>query len=353
MQTLKWRSPDADGFTLIECLVVIAIIGLMAAITTTVVQSSRETARQAQCQNNLRQLGTALNTHVSKNSSYPSGFVPDTQANGNTYLAAGPLSVHYQLLPSLEQSTIFNNMNVIPHLRTSTALETEFNYPAMRPANRTAVNSRVGVFLCPSDSIMDANFKAGCSYRACIGAEVYPFDMSGHVTGGGAFPGFIGILPAQVSDGLSHTIAMSERLCGSKTFTSRFRDVWFSGINSVTPYPATSRVFELCTTLDGNGFDWFAESGFSWAPASLNTTLYNNVQVPNPLTADCSADNGSDLGTHDSSGGLVTARSNHSGIVNTLLMDGSVRATKNTVRRAVWRSLATRGGGEIITAEEL
>ncbi len=59
------QPPGVSAFTLIELLTVIAIIGILAAILIPVVSAVRDSARSAQCQSNLRQIGTAVHAYMS------------------------------------------------------------------------------------------------------------------------------------------------------------------------------------------------------------------------------------------------------------------------------------------------
>ena len=72
------------GFTLVELLVVIAIIAMLVTLLLPAVQAARESARQTQCKNNLKQVGLACHNYESANNEFP-GF------NGE----APPLSVNF------------------------------------------------------------------------------------------------------------------------------------------------------------------------------------------------------------------------------------------------------------------
>jgi prepilin-type N-terminal cleavage/methylation domain-containing protein len=97
------------AFTLVELLVVITIIGILIALLLPAVQSARESARRAQCGNNLKQLGLACLAHEEKYGFYPSGgwghqWVGDPDHGFGRRQPGGWL---YDVLPFIEQEGLY------------------------------------------------------------------------------------------------------------------------------------------------------------------------------------------------------------------------------------------------------
>ncbi len=125
------RSRSPRGFTLIELLVVIAIIGVLIALLLPAVQAAREAARRAQCLNNLRQMGLALNTYHDANLRFPPGGYTVGADRRPRWIAWSAL-----ILRHVEQESLYNAIN----------LARAFDSPDNTTAARVVVSS----YLCPS-----------------------------------------------------------------------------------------------------------------------------------------------------------------------------------------------------------
>lgn len=88
------------AFTLVELLVVIAIIGVLVALLLPAIQAAREAARRSQCQNNLKQIGLAIQMHHDAQK-----FIPNSRRSCDYITWAGTL------WPYLEQSNIAAQWN--------------------------------------------------------------------------------------------------------------------------------------------------------------------------------------------------------------------------------------------------
>ena len=114
-----------SGVSLVEILVVIAIIGVLLAIALPAVFSSRQAAWNAQCKNNLKQLGVALQNHVSQR-----GVLPEDGFNGWGFGVF--------ILPQLDQQSVFDNLRPYEITRGSGF-----------PVTLGGVGSSVDLLLCP------------------------------------------------------------------------------------------------------------------------------------------------------------------------------------------------------------
>ena len=93
------------GFTLVELLVVITIIGILIALLLPAVQAAREAARRNSCTNNMKQMGVALHNYLSAVGKFPMGtwaWYSGWPSNGSNWRMA--------LLPYLEQSAVYNQL---------------------------------------------------------------------------------------------------------------------------------------------------------------------------------------------------------------------------------------------------
>ena len=109
--------PRKRGFTVVELLVVIAIIGVLVALLLPAVQMAREAARRSQCEQNLKQIGTAIAAYAQAKNHLPASRTWNPNVNA-------VLNWPYPILKQMEQATIHNQIVMNSTLPAATRIPT-------------------------------------------------------------------------------------------------------------------------------------------------------------------------------------------------------------------------------------
>ncbi len=328
------------GFTLVELLVVIAIIGILMGLLMPAIQSVRESARQTECKNNLKQIGIALQNYVTVRQAYPPSFEiePGTILSGNN----GSWAIHGRLMPFIDQNNAYAKVDL------SVAWDAQRNtgVPTMR----------VDVYLCPSE--INDKVRVDSSGNPKVYPHNYGFNMGTWLVhdpvngtpGNGPFYVNSSVRPVYVRDGTSNTMAATE----VKAFTSYIRNTPDPGpVPPVDPsffagYPATQ--YKLGPSLQQN------TGHTEWPDGRVHHSGITTVFPPNTVVEyehdgriyDIDFNSVQEGKRNDQSTyAAVTSRSYHAaGIVNLLRLDGSVNTVAPSIDQQAWRELGTISGGD-------
>jgi prepilin-type N-terminal cleavage/methylation domain-containing protein len=324
--TARWR-----GFTLIELVVVIAIIAVLIGLLLPAVQNVREAASRLRCANNLRQLGLAAHHYHDAHQHLPPavGYYPP---------AAGAFGGYFfHLLPYAEQDNLYRSA-----LGSVTFPQPDGPTTVYYPGNNKVYSQSVPIFLCPSDpsvgpdgrvTVAGVSFGASCyAFNALVVAQnditTIPFKTNAQGKTR---------IPADIPDGTSNTLLHAEKYarCTNTTMPPQFRDggsAWAYCGAGLFPWlpPPMGPPFQMF--VPGFCIPAFANQG---APNAIGPQSRFQVQ-PSPFLGNCDP---------------TRAATAHAGGIQVGLVDGSVRTLPRSLSGATWAAAVTPRGGEVLGSD--
>jgi prepilin-type N-terminal cleavage/methylation domain-containing protein/prepilin-type processing-associated H-X9-DG protein len=377
---------DRRGFTLVELLVVIAVIGILVALLLPAVQAAREASRRSDCSNNLRQIGLGVHNFESTYKILPhSGQCDSTGSSTTTYMIHSTATL---ILPYIEQQQVFemfdHKTNALAAYGATQSAGGVWTTPSgaqlhrnstgrayndpLHPAGQVAAKTRIRTFLCPSTAIgpeardpvqgygpWDYMFIALTDVDAGAGSATYrqrttptgsPAWVSQVVAGmlncdGGTF--------SNVIDGTSNTFLCIEDGSRSHPSVGKF------GAYSSRVSPVSSPADPIQGQSGGGALFSNGRRVFAWAdadavangfsgpsnatPAGNRTAVINNHKIPIGGPGGCPWVT-NNCGPNDE------PFSFHPGGVNVVMGDGSVRFVAETTDTLVLKWLCGANDGQ-------
>ena len=337
-KSLKSRSlPIRAGFTLVELLVVITIIGLLVALLFPAISAALRAARRTQCVNNLRNLGQGVQAFHTKRSKFPGSVSEMDNANTPANNADDYwITWQAQLLPEIEQQPVFD---------------------AIKLGGTGQIANLIQVLKCPEHDL-DANLGAPNSYIANCGRAddltkttntTTPFLPIEHKANGVFFRHFrkngstaisvSGAAPLvskrsvdlsldEITDGTSNTLMLSESIQAGPWAT-----------NSSNPANAY------------NGQIGEQYVGMIWHPAAADASglqpSVNSHKINFDKDAAVLSPEAASAAQHNAMFNYARPSSDHIGGVNAAMCDGSVRWISEDISYAVYCLILSSNGQKI------
>ena len=232
-------------------------------------------------------------------------------------------------------------------------------------ATSTAWNTVINFFLCPSDG--NAGKGNINSYKASQGtySQINAGSSNGNTTGVFAYNGTCYGL-RDITDGSSQTVAFSENLVGPPNNNDPTkRGSTITNVGAINPsgeffdasqpanFAALTPALQACTqAFQMGGGNVVNNNGQRWLLGNTGFSMFNTIVPPNskqyPWSL-CRRDCG---GCNPDSATFMNAQSNHSGGVNVLMSDGSVKFIKDSVQQLVWMQIGTKDGNDVVSADQ-
>lgn len=333
-QNMTNSEPTSRGFTLVELLVVTAILGVLIALLLPAVQAARESARRAQCKNHLRQFGLALKAYHDSQGELPDSpsAVPDPSG-----LRFAPSNL-ILLMPYLEQGSLKATYDHEGTWRDQTPELASTTVSFFRCPSSPGSSTRVFPLLGPSGmnassgdtyAVTDYAFSKGHTDAWCLSGEVAPQLL-------GAFELNRRVRFKNVVDGTSHTIALGDADSSFPVCHGADCSDYNAGLVATQAWISGEPGYDV---LVAQGF--VVGSTFAATTQPLNKSPTTDSSISLASLSDCRSSSAG--GPHTTS----NFRSSHPGGANFLFLDGSTRFTNDSIESSVYAATSTIQGEEL------
>ena len=341
------RRLPSRGFTLIELLVVCAIVAVLGALLIPAVQSARESSRRTQCVNNFKQIGLAMHHYHHVNQSFPSGRIWDSRMPGCGFnlFHCQDTSWFVLMLPEFEQQPLADSFNYAIGVGGPFAPPNDPT-PLGFLANGTVTATKLDLLQCPSDRSMSFEVNPDFAKGA----------LSGPRLSKGNYVANWGNTEWDQADLVLNGVTIPFRAAAfgqtSTTTIAKFTD-------------GTAATALLSEVLQGDPYDirgtlWLSVAGGSHYMSRLtpnsSSDIYGDSTQGDSINevafcVDLPTEGLPCVGGVGDRKSFAGVRSHHSGGVNVLYADGSVRFVKNSIAPQVWLAVNSISGGEVVTSE--
>jgi prepilin-type N-terminal cleavage/methylation domain-containing protein len=311
------------GFTLIEMLVVIAIIVVLMGLLLPAIQKAREAANSAKCKSNLRQVGlAAVQCHDQYRRLPPIFGVYGGKASLPSQPPYGGASVFYHIMPYIEQKPVYDRFPPVFYNATGQPVPPQF--VGAPGAGLDAFNQSIAVFTCPSEASGAINGQAFDTQNLLGAGSQTPWGITNYSANALVFSTGTNRLPDSIPDGMSNTIFFTEKfaICNNATPMVNLQGGSFWAVPPAYPNPGVNFAGTLV---------FYPNASISLIPPNppiLNASgaFYEQQPIPGTCTP-------------------YLAQNPHTGGINVVMGDCSTRSITRNILPATWQAILTPNSG--------